>query len=179
MTRAMALAATLCWAIIQSPAQAIEVPAQQELTRVAEPGAARPRADLSELGWLVGTWEGEGIGGSMAMESWAAPIGGAMPGIFVQTDGKGGTMFSEYMQIAPDGESLVVRLKHFNADLTGWEEKDKTVNFPLVARSDTALYFNGLTYEREGDDRLTVAVRMRQADGSRSELVFRFRRKTG
>lgn len=51
--------------------------------------------------------------------------------LFVQTgSAHAGTMFSEYMQIAPDGDSLIVRLKHFNADLTGWEEKDKTVNFP-------------------------------------------------
>ncbi len=159
------------------PASAIDAPVQ--LTRAAEPGAPRPRAELSELGWLHGTWEGEGVGGAPSLEVWTAPIGGAMPGIFVQTDGKGGTMFSEFMQIAPDGDSLVVRLKHFNADLTGWEDKDKTVNFPLIAREEGALYFNGLTYKREDADRLTVAVRMRKGDGSTHELVFLFRRKTG
>lgn len=154
-----------------------EATPRTELTRVAEPGAPRPAASLAELGWLVGTWEGEGIGGAPSMESWSAPVGGTMPGIFVQTDGKGGTMFSEYMQIAPDGESLVVRLKHFNVDLTGWEEKDRTITFPLIGRSQNALYFNGLTYERSGSDRLTIAVRMHKADGRSNELVFRLHRK--
>jgi Domain of unknown function (DUF6265) len=171
------LAAAL--ALTGAPAFAIEAETGQELTRTAEAGAPRPRAELAELDWLQGTWEGEGIEGAMAMEHWSAPVGGAMPGIFVQTDGKGGTMFSEYMQIVPDGESLMVRLKHFNADLTGWEEKDKSVNFPLIGREKGALYFRGLSYLRRGDNRLIVAVRMREADGSHHELVFRFRRKGG
>ena len=179
MKRVQVLIAAVALLMPPTQSRAGEAPARTELTRVAEPGAPRPAARLGELDWLVGTWEGEGIGGSPAMESWARPIGGAMPGIFVQTDGKGGTMFSEYMQIAPDGESLVVRLKHFNADLTGWEEKARTVNFPLVTRSQNALYFNGLTYERQGRNRLLAAVRMRKADGSHNELVFRFRRKRG
>ena len=157
------------------PGIAIEAPAP--LTRTAESGMPRPKAELSELGWLQGTWEGEGIDGAPSLEMWAAPTGGTMPGLFVQTDGKGGTLFSEYMQIAPDGESLVLRLKHFNADLTGWEEKDRTVNFPLVARDNGALYFNGLTYKREEVNRLIVAVRMRNADGTTSELIFRFRKQ--
>ena len=157
------------------PGITIEAPAP--LTRTAQPGLPGPKAELSELGWLQGTWEGQGIDGAPSLEVWAAPIGGAMPGLFVQADGKGGTMFSEYMQIVPNGESLVLRLKHFNADLTGWEEKDKTVNFALVARDNGALYFNGLTYKREDADQLIVAVRMRNADGTTSELIFRFRKK--
>lgn len=179
MKRVPVLIAALAMLMPPAQSRAKEAPARTELTRVAEPGVPRPAARLGELGWLVGTWEGEGIGNSPAMESWVRPIGGVMPGIFVQTDSKGGTMFSEYMQIAPDGESLVVRLKHFNADLTGWEEKERTVNFPLVGRSQNALYFNGLTYERQGRNQLLVAVRMRKADGSHNELVFRFRRKRG
>lgn len=176
MKRVLILIAGLAQVIQPVPAATADATASAELTRTAEPGAPRPAARLDELGWLIGTWQGEGIGGNPAMESWTAPIGGTMPGLFVQTDGKGGTMFSEYMQIAPDGDSLIVRLKHFNADLTGWEEKDKTVNFPLVARSADALYFNGLTYQRQGRNGLLVAVRMRKADGGREELIFRFRR---
>ncbi len=175
MKQVFALTAAL---LIILPQASSAAESQAPLTRVAEAGAPRPRADLAELGWLVGTWEGEGIDGAPAMEAWTEPVGGAMPGIFVQTDGKGGTMFSEYMQIVPDGDSLMVRLKHFNADLTGWEEKDKSVNFRLVAKEGRALYFSGLTYQLTGRNRLLVAVRMKNTDGSASELLFRFRRKT-
>lgn len=145
-------------------------------TRVAKAEAPRPKAAIAELAWLVGQWEGPGIEGATSQESWLSPLGGSMAGIFVQGDGKGGVRFTEHMQIAPDGDSLVVRLKHFNADLTGWEEKDKMLSFPLVAREGQTWYFNGLTYRREGPRGLLVAVRMRENDGTSSELVFRFRR---
>jgi hypothetical protein len=150
--------------------------AAQVHTRTAVSDAPRPKAQLSDLSWLVGQWEGPGIGGTLSQETWASPFGGFMAGTFVQQDGKGGVMFSEYMQIAPDGDSLVMRLKHFNADLIGWEEKDKSVAFRLIGRDGDAWYFNGLTYKREGRDRMLVAVRMRGKDGGVSELVFRFRR---
>lgn len=153
---------------------ASEAPLQ--LTRTATTDAPRPKAVISELAWLAGRWEGTGIGGAPSQESWATPLGGMMAGTFVQGDGKGGVMFSEVMQIAPDGESLIIRLKHFNADLTGWEEKDKSAAFPLIAREGGSWYFNGMTYRREGRNRLLVAVRMREKDGKLSELVFRFRR---
>jgi Domain of unknown function (DUF6265) len=146
------------------------------LTRTAPAEAPRPKAQLSELAWLVGQWEGPGISGAVSQETWSRPLGGAMAGTFVQTDDKGGVMFSEYMQIVPDGESLTMRLKHFNADLTGWEEKEKSITFRLIAHEGAAWYFNGLTYQREGRERLLVAVRMRGKDGAVSELVFRFRR---
>lgn len=165
----LALALLAC-----TPAGAAE--SAMEHTRTVRPGEARPAASLDELGWLAGTWEGPGIDGAPAREHWGPAIGGAMPGYFVQTDGKGAMLFSEWMQIARDGESLAVRLKHFNADLTGWEEKDRVVSFPLVARARDAWFFDGLTYRRVGRDRMLVAVRMKHGDGSGSELVFRFRR---
>lgn len=41
--------------------------------------------------------------------------------------------FYELCTIVEENGSLVLRLKHFNPDLKGWEETDKTVDFPLVA----------------------------------------------
>lgn len=167
----MAVAALL---LLAPPVFAAEAPLEH--TRTAPAEAPRPRASLAELSWLVGEWQGPGVGGAPSQETWSSALGGLMAGTFVQGDGKGGVMFSEVMQIAPDGESLVVRLKHFNADLTGWEEKDKSIAFRLIGREGDAWYFNGLTYRRESRGRLLVAVRMRDKDGSVSELVFRFRR---
>lgn len=148
-------------------------------TRSAEAGAIPPRASITDAAWLTGAWEGTGIEGAPSQESWAAPLGGMMHGTFVQGDGKGGVMFTEHMQIVPDGASLKVRLKHFGPDLVGWEEKDKSVSFPLIAVELGALYFNGLTYRRDGRNRLLVAVRMKHKDGTVDELVFRFRRVRG
>lgn len=150
--------------------------AQTIHTRSAEPGTARPAATVAELAWLAGEWRGPGIEGRPAQETWSAPFGGAIAGHFEQQDAKGGVWFYEIFQIVPDGASLKLRLKHFNADLTGWEEKDKTVDFPLIAREGDFWYFNGLTYRRDGPDKLFVAVRMKLRDGTVSELTFPFER---
>lgn len=145
-------------------------------TRVATEGAESPAASIAGLAWLVGQWEGPGVGGAPAQESWSSAFGGTMAGTFVQQDGEGGIQFYEFIQIAEEAGSLVVRLKHFNADMTGWEEKDDFVSFPLIAQEGDSWFFNGLTFRREGEDGYFVAVRMNHADGSQSDLVFPFRR---
>ena len=145
-------------------------------TRVTTEAAERPAASIADLAWLAGQWEGPGVGGAPAQESWSTAFGGTMAGTFVQQDGEGGIQFYEFIQIAEEAGSLVVRLKHFNADMTGWEEKGDFVSFPLIAQEGDSWFFNGLTLRREGDDGYFVAVRMNHADGSQSDLVFPFRR---
>ncbi|MEL1251743.1 DUF6265 family protein [Aurantiacibacter gilvus] len=152
-------------------------PAAAQETRVAEAGHVAPAATVEDLAWLSGGWSGPGIGGALSHESWLPPAGDTMVGLFVQEDGDGGLMFTEHMYIVEEENgSLAVLLKHFNADLTGWEERDDMVRFPLVALEDCAAYFNGLTYRCDGDDGLVVAVRMSNSDGTTGELVFNFRR---
>ncbi|MCJ2189193.1 DUF6265 family protein [Novosphingobium beihaiensis] len=155
------------------------LPAQGALaqeTRTASEGHSPPRATVSQLRWLAGQWEGPGINGAPARESWFAPVGGIMTGMFVQEDGKGAVRFTEFVQIAEKDGSLVLRVKHFNPDLTGWEEKGTTEDFPLVAMADGAAYFDGLTIRRDGRDGMLSAVRMERKDGSVEELEFRYHR---
>jgi hypothetical protein len=74
------------------------------------------------------------------------------------------------------GASLEYRLKHFNQDLTGWEEKNQVVTFRLVAVEKDAWYFDGLTVRRDGPDGMVGAVRIDSKDGPPREAVFRYRR---
>ena len=152
------------------------VPLAAQETRVGELDFQSPPASIDELGWLIGQWEGEGIEGAPAMESWLPPIGGTMVGTFVQETTDGSIMFSEHMYLAQQDGSLVLKLKHFNADLTGWEEKDDMVTFRLLALEPCAAYFNALTLRCEGDDGLVAAVRMKSDKPEPQELVFRFQR---
>ncbi|KHL24622.1 hypothetical protein PK98_11665 [Croceibacterium mercuriale] len=154
-------------------------PATAQETRSAPPGHQPPPAQVAQLGWLAGSWVGEGIDGAPASETYSAPAGGIVAGHFVQTDGAGSVAFMEVVQIAQAGESLVYRLKHFGADLTGWEDKEQVVSFPLVAAEDGALYFDGLTLRRDGPDGLLSAVLVRGDDGTTQEYVFRYRRTAG
>jgi len=58
--------------------------ASAQETRVGEAGFVSPPATLDQVVWLVGQWNGDGIGGAPAMESWLPPTGRTMVGTFVQ-----------------------------------------------------------------------------------------------
>ena len=77
--------------------------------------AAAPRATLSDMQWLEGRWVGAAFGGKTE-EQWSAPDGGAMVGWYrLVKDGK--PVFYELMTVVEKDGSLVMRLKHFHADL--------------------------------------------------------------
>lgn len=137
---------------------------------------AAPPATLADVAWLEGSWEGEGIEGAPALEAYAPAAGGQMVGHFRQLNKDGTVMFYELITIVEEGGSLTYRLKHFNADLTGWEEKDKVTSFPLTERKGDRLDFSGLVYERTGKNTMTASVTVKEG-GKTETLTFRFRRK--
>ena len=151
-------------------------PLKAQETRVGEPGFTSPPATVADAAWLIGQWSGAGIGGAEAHESWLAPSGTTMVGSFVQELADGSIMFTEHMYLMEEGGSLAVKLKHFNADLTGWEDKDGMVTFRLLASEPCALYFSALTYRCDGEGRIVVAVRMKSDKPEPQELLFRFQR---
>ncbi len=152
-------------------------PSAAQHTRLAPEGHVSPPATIADAAWLAGNWVGTGIDGAEAAESWLPASGGTMAGIFLQEKPDGSIMFTEHMYLSEEGGSLVLKLKHFNPDLTGWEEKDDMVRFRFLSAEPCALYFSALTYRCEGKDGLLVAVRMKSEGGKVNELVFRFRRR--
>ncbi len=160
---------SILWALLAAPAWAGE-------TRSAGPGHIPPPAKIGDMGWLTGYWSGTGIDDDPAFETYSPATGGTILGNFAQMDSKGAIMFSEHVAISEHNGSLVLRLKHFNPDLTGWEDKTQVVSFPLVAIKPGAAYFDGLTLRREGADGLVSAVTVRHDDGTLAEYVFRYKR---
>ncbi|RED17408.1 DUF6265 family protein [Parasphingopyxis lamellibrachiae] len=137
--------------------------------------AASPPATLDQVAWLAGSWRGTGLGGE-SHESWLPPVHGQMAGIFHQgSDSQ--LQFYEILQMVERDGSLVLRLKHFNGDLSGWEDNgaESALEFPLVAIENDTAYFSGLTYERIGDDQLLVHLRLRSNGETRIE-TFDFTR---
>ena len=124
MIRGHLLGSAILMAVLAAPSMAGEtaVEANPE-TRIGEEGFTSPPTSLGQLDWLVGQWNGDGIGGAPAMESWLPPTGNTTVGTFVQLSEGGGIQFTEHLYLMEEDDSLVLRLKHFNADLTGREKR--------------------------------------------------------
>lgn len=132
-----------------------------------------PPATLQNVEWMVGHWRGEAFGG-ITEEIWSPPLGGSMMCSFkLVSDGK--VSFYEIVTLSEEAGSLIIRLKHFHGDLKGWEEKDKTIDFPLVKIEGNRAYFDGMTFERTSADELTVYV-MIGKKGEEKEVKFPYRR---
>lgn len=164
-------------------AQDPSTPASRTPNTLALPAdAVRPKATLAAVAWLAGgAWHGEGLGG-VAEEQWSAPAAGAMMGMFRlvkrDDDGRDSATFYEFLMFVEQEGSIVLKLKHFNADLTGWEEKDRFVTFRLVRATPEAVHFDGLTFRRDAPDRLSIFLALRDAKtGTMSEAVFRLVRR--
>ena len=159
-----------------APPPIVFAPAWDTVTVSATEGVDPPPATVEQMDWLLGQWQGEGIDGAPATESWIRGSDDTLVGTFVQQSHAGGVMFTEHMVIAEERGSLVLKIKHFNPDLTGWEEKDAMVTFPLVALDPCNAQFDGLTFFCTARDDpgqgLSIFVRMEKG----GELNFRFRR---
>lgn len=129
---------------------------------------------IDDFAFLKGYWSGTGFGGH-SEEVWMPPVDGRMFGIFKQSDDSG-LVFTEFMEIVESGGGFVLRLKHFNPDFSGWEEKDDYVTFKLTAVSGDKAVFGGLSYEIVAPNALQIKLNMRNDDGSTVTEVFDFAR---
>jgi hypothetical protein len=137
----------------------------------------RRACGLADLAWIAGDWRGE-VGGGTIEEQWSAPAGGSMMGMFRYVK-DGTTHLYEFLTIEQGTNGPVLRLKHFNPGLVGWEEKAEAVTCPLVhAAPNEAVFDSGgenlvrLTFRRAGDT-LTVTLD-RKKDGKASASEFRY-----
>ncbi|HEX6737872.1 MAG TPA: DUF6265 family protein [Vicinamibacteria bacterium] len=166
------LLAGLCAALLALPAAAKEKLTERTFKLAA--GEKSPPARIDDISWLAGRWTGEALGG-VSEEIWSAPRGGAMMGMYrLVREGK--PVFYELCTIVEENGSLLLRLKHFNADLTGWEEKARTVDFPLVAIEGGAFHFEGMSLHPQGQDKLTVYLAIGSKDGKVREETFAYTR---
>lgn len=135
---------------------------------------ADKQVTIDDLSWMAGRWVGEAFGGTCE-EVWSPPFGPSMTGSFTLViDDKTG--FYELMTLTIDDGKPALRLKHFNADLTGWEEKEKVISFPFVKLDEHHLQFDGLTYQLIDPDSLVITVSTGNSSGKADDTVIRCHR---
>lgn len=130
---------------------------------------------IENIAWISGTWHGEAFGGKTE-EIWSEPSGGSMMATFkLINDDK--VTFYEIEIIREIKNSLILQLKHFNNDLTGWETKDETVDFSLIEITPNKVIFEGMIFERIGDKEMNVYVDIHNEDGSIENVKFNYRKE--
>ena len=142
-------------------------------TMTLQPGEKSPEATLEDIAWIQGHWRGEAFGG-ITEEIWTPPLGGSMMCAYkLVVDGE--VDFYEIVTISEIGNTLILRLKHFHKDLKGWEEKDETVDFPLVKVSKDKMFFDGFTFEKISENEMNVYVDIGGKEGKK-EMKFNYKR---
>lgn len=68
-----------------------------------------------------------------------------------------------------------MKLKHFHADLKGWEEKDAMKTFRFVKATPEGVWFEGLTFLKQADGTLKGYIALKGKDGSAQEEAFIYR----
>jgi len=158
--------------VAASTASVISAPPQGEPVLRATPGSKPPPARIDAASWLEGDWAGQGPGGN-SEEVWLAPFAGTMGGVYRGIH-DGQVTFFELTTLVQEGPSLLLRLKHFAPDLRGWEQQEKTVDFPLVRSAPGALFLEGMTYRRTAEG-LESWVIIGQRDGGARPERFLYR----
>ncbi len=149
-------------------------------TRSVRSGSSQA-ASLQDLAWIAGRWQGE-LRGAPIEETWGAPSGDNMVGMFrAVRDGK--VRFYEIMVIEQEATGPVFRLKHFNRNLAGWEEKEAPQAYPLASSKPGEAVFESsdkekplrFIYRKTADDSLVIRIESVK-DGKPSAQVFQFTR---
>jgi hypothetical protein len=68
------------------------------------------------------------------------------------------------------------RGKHFSSQLAGWEGKDEYYRRRLVAVTENAVYFDGITFVKDGPDRHIVYFRIPSGERKGQVIVVRQKR---
>ncbi|MCB0487797.1 MAG: DUF6265 family protein [Cyclobacteriaceae bacterium] len=156
--------------------QCLTLSAQTEFpnTLTLPEGSASPKASLKNIEWLAGRWVGEAFGGTTE-ELWSPPDGKSMMSVF-RSVVNGKVNFYEIVTIVEENETLVLRLKHFHADLKGWEEKNVTQDFRLVKMTPDRIYFEGFTFEKVSANQMNSYVVIGSRKETLKELSFPYTR---
>ncbi|MEY4938438.1 MAG: hypothetical protein RIQ93_173 [Verrucomicrobiota bacterium] len=98
----------------------------------AQSAAPAPiNANVSDLGFLAGHWQGTTASGGAIEAMWTAPSGDNALGTMRMMKAGKATMY-EILVAEQAGAGVSFRVKHFNPGLTGREEKDVSDRYTVI-----------------------------------------------
>jgi Domain of unknown function (DUF6265) len=170
----MKLTSVLCGLLMM---QAASVPGQPG-------GPPSPvKATVAQLGFVTGAWTGT-LGDRIVEQHWSAPRAGSIIAMYRSIRADKPTLY-EILAIEQDGESVVLRIKHFapGAGLVSQEAKDQSMDHVLVSVGDARAVFVGgtadapvsISFVKAGPDALTITVERRR-EGKPVSTEFKYSR---
>ncbi len=140
-----------------------------------------PVATLEVMAFLEGHWRG---GDEFIFEeTWSTPEGGVMTGM-ARGASDGQTRVLEYVVVAQEENSLVMRFKHFNPDYSTWEEDGKFVSLPMTEWRENDVTFSSdpasltvksIRYWMPSEDALQADIVLVE-DGEEDGFTLNFKR---
>lgn len=136
------------------------------------------KATLAHLAFIAGEWRGE-LQGGITEENWSPAAGDSMMGVFRYVK-NGKAVFYEMLLIETTSSGPVLRLKHFNPGLKGWEEKDEVHSYPLIElRKDRAVFERPdkqtrLIFHRTSETEMSIWLEQTR-NGTPSTQEFKYR----
>lgn len=146
-------------------------------TIAGEPLASAEK--LTKIAWLQGAWKAT-VEGDYLDEVWAPPHSDSMIGMF-RWSKKDKLWMCEMLSIVTEGDNIVLRVKHFDRSLVGWEEKDKSITLPLAKQTNDESVFENddkpeavrLTYRKTGAETMDVILEVKgKGQERRNEFHF-------
>lgn len=142
---------------------------QTEHTWRLADGEPPPPAALEDARWMVGSWAGTAFGKRFE-ETWNPASAGTMVGMFKLFDDDGVSMY-ELMAMTVEDGTLNLKIRHFGADFSAWEDKEEDVGLDLVRKEENALHFGMVSFYRRSDDRIDAYVLFRDGDEVVERLI--------
>ena len=149
----------------------------------AAPGEPDKPVSIRDLSWLAGRWQGSFFGQGPMEETWLPPLANSMVGTFrAAKDDK--VFLYEMLVIEQEGETLRLRMLHFDAGLKGWaSEASGPAQWPYRSHGKTKVVFEDekrefpqrMVYERKGETTLEIRLEGTQ-QGRPHQVAFTFER---
>ncbi|WP_350289189.1 DUF6265 family protein [uncultured Croceitalea sp.] len=132
-------------------------------------------ASIALVSWLEGHWKGTAFGG-VTEEIWSPIDDKSMMFIFRHLI-NGKVNFYEIGHIKEVDSSLVFELRHFDAKLHAWEEKNEVQQFKFIKHEGNRVYFDGFTFEKVSPNEINIYGLIGNKDGSESEVIFNYKKQ--